>query len=230
MRKVAEQHIKTCGHCQRFKMAPGKSIGFLNPIPVVDKPFQVISMDHIGPLLKTDRCNKFILVAVDFLTWWVEAMALPDASTSWVVKFLESYIHRHGAPAKKITDRGGAFTSKEFVEALTRHKIDHDMISAGHPQANGLCERANKTLPVILAACASKKHDVWDIALERVVDCINRAYQETTKLTPFELVYGRKQSVFISKNRFFSNGNLRESKEVGNLRQQPVERTIEQHN
>lgn len=122
----------------------------------------------------------------------MEALAVPNVSASWVTKFLETYIFRHGVPAKVITDHGSAFTSNEFAETLIKHCIEHSMISAGHPQANGLCEKTNKPLIERLAACVGEKHEDWDSVLEQAVSCLNRAYHETTKLTPFELVYGRR--------------------------------------
>lgn len=120
------------------------------------------------------------------------------------------------------------FTSKEFAEALARHQIDHGMISVEHPQANGLCERTNKTLLGILAACVGSRHEEWDSELERAVGCFNRAYQETTKMTPFELVFGRKpvnSENVVFPRCLFSGGDLRSFKEVEELRREAVERT-----
>ncbi len=191
MASRVKNFIQTCTHCQKFKVPPGKISGYLNPIPAVDSPFQVLALDHIGPLIKTKNGNAHILVIIDYLTRWVEAVAVPDVSAQHVCRFLNSVILRHGPPTKVITDIGSTFTSSEFANILGFHHIEHARTSAGHPQTNGLCERINRTIAQVLTGRVADRHNAWDSELEQAISCINRASQETTKRTPYELVYGR---------------------------------------
>src|SRR3954454_18967594 len=72
MYKAIEEYIKTCDSCQRRGNKGG--IGYLNPIKV-RKAFERIGIDFIGPLERTRRGNKYILVVTDYLTKWPEAKA-----------------------------------------------------------------------------------------------------------------------------------------------------------
>uniref|UniRef100_A0A5S6QRK4 Integrase catalytic domain-containing protein n=1 Tax=Trichuris muris TaxID=70415 RepID=A0A5S6QRK4_TRIMR len=64
------------------------------------------------------------------------------------------------------------------------------MVSACHPQANGLVKRTNRTVSSILSAYVSSKHNDWDELLPFTMFILNTAEQSSTKISPFELVYG----------------------------------------
>nr|GEY93324.1 DNA-directed DNA polymerase [Tanacetum cinerariifolium] len=67
--------------------------------------FDVWGIDFMGPF-PSSRGNKYILVAVDYLSKWVEAKALPTNDARVVCKFLKSLFARFGAPRAIISDRG----------------------------------------------------------------------------------------------------------------------------
>ena len=149
-------------------------------------------IDHLGPFKKTARGNRHIIVAIDFLSRWVEAKAVPDTSSKHVTRFIEKRIlYRHGWFFRLISDQGSAFSSREFSEFCEKSRLKHIMASAEHPETNGLVERVNRAIAATLAAFVNLKHTDWDLKLHQAVFAINSAKQSTTQKSPFELVYGR---------------------------------------
>ncbi|HVH96631.1 MAG TPA: DDE-type integrase/transposase/recombinase, partial [Bacillus sp. (in: firmicutes)] len=163
----------------------------LHPIPVYS-PFYQIGIDFVGPLPQTKTGNKYIIVAVDYLTKWPEARAVPRATAEETTKFIyEEIICRHGCPQKILTDRGTHFKN-QLVEALTKQfEIQHLLSTPYHPQTNGLVERFNRTLCESLAKLSKQKEE-WDQYIAPTLFAYRTATQATTKITPFVLTYGRE--------------------------------------
>jgi len=87
----------------------------LTPI-IADKPWTYVGIDLIGPLPKTNAGNLHILTATDIFSKWVEALPLPNATSSSVIWGIEQMIYRHGCPEKILTDNGMAFCSKVIYD------------------------------------------------------------------------------------------------------------------
>ena len=71
------EYVKNCDSCQR--RGKPQTHQLLHPIPV-HSPFYQIGIDFVGPLPKTSNGNKYIIVAMDYLTKWPEAKAVPRAT------------------------------------------------------------------------------------------------------------------------------------------------------
>lgn len=188
-----QQYVRTCRDCQRRKTPPVKPAGLLHPLDPPDAPFRQVGMDLLGPFPTSSLGNKWIVVATDYLTRYAETRALPRATAAEVAKFfIYDIVLRHGAPEVIITDRGTAFTA-EFMQNVLRLTHSHHRKSTGyHPQTNGLTERLNRTLADMLSMYIDLNHKNWDEILPYATFAYNTAVQETTRFTPFELVYGRQ--------------------------------------
>lgn len=150
-------------------------------------------MDLLGPFPTSSSGNKWIVVATDYLTRYAETTALPRATAPEIAKFfLYNIVLRHGAPAVIITDRGAAFTAEFMQDVLRLTHSTHRKSTAYHPQTNGLTERLNRTLADMLSMYIDVNHKTWDEILPYATFAYNTAVQETTRFTPFELVYGRQ--------------------------------------
>ncbi|GJR18048.1 reverse transcriptase domain-containing protein [Tanacetum coccineum] len=84
--------------------------------------------------------NKYILVAVDYLSKWVEAKALPTNDARVVCKFLKSLFARFGAPRAIISDRGTHFCNDQFAKVMLKYGVTHRLSTAYHPQTSGQVE------------------------------------------------------------------------------------------
>ncbi|GJT33057.1 reverse transcriptase domain-containing protein [Tanacetum coccineum] len=99
----AHDMVKSCDSCQRQGKISQKDKIPQNTIQVCEI-FDVWGIDFMGPFLSS-RGYKYILVAIDYLSKWVEAKALPTNDARVVVKFLKSLFARFGTPRAIISDR-----------------------------------------------------------------------------------------------------------------------------
>lgn len=181
-------YITTCDNCQRFGR-PTRTEP-LHPIPV-GQPFERIGIDFVGPLPRTARGNKYIVVVIDYLTKWPEARALPAASAENTADFIyDDIICRHGAPQTILSDHGTHFKNHLIKHLCEKFKIRHRFSSPYHPQTNGMVERLNRTLCISLGKLRDTLN--WDEYLPAVLFAYRTHKHNTTKFTPFLLTYGRE--------------------------------------
>ncbi|KAM7288648.1 uncharacterized protein ISCGN_028848 [Ixodes scapularis] len=196
--KTIHLYTRSCHECQRRKKPPSKPAGLLQPITPPTKPFQQIGMDLLGPFPPSTMGNRWIIVATDYLTRYAETKALPSGTAVEVAKFfIESIVLRHGAPEVLITDRGSSFMAQLTQEILRLSHTEHRRTTAYHPQTNGLTERLNKTIADMVSMYVDVEHKTWDEVLPYVTFAYNTAVQETTGVTPFQLVYGRAVTTML---------------------------------
>ena len=96
-----------------------------------------------------------------------------------------------GLPAVITSDQGGEFHKHLNSEIMVAFGIDHRLTTPYHPQANGLDERYNQTLINSLSKFVQENRTTWDERLSEVVYAYNTAVQESTKYTPFQVMFGR---------------------------------------
>ena len=170
---------------------PGKKLKSpLVPIPVAG-PFDRVGVD-ILQLPKSRLGNQYAVVFVDYLTKWPEVYPASDQSTLTVAElFVREFIPRHGVPRELLSDRGTSFLSKimmEVYELLGTHKVN---TTAYHPQGDGLVERMNRSLLNMLSKSAESNGNDWDERLPFILFAYRASIQESTKESPFFLLYGR---------------------------------------
>ncbi|GKC96859.1 reverse transcriptase domain-containing protein [Tanacetum coccineum] len=107
--------------------------------------FDVWGLDFMGPFPQF-KGNKYILVAVDYVSKWVESQALPTNDARVVVKFLRQLFARFGVPKALISDKGTHFCNSQLEKALQRYGVTHKLSTAYHPQSNGQTEVTNRAI------------------------------------------------------------------------------------
>nr|GEX51713.1 hypothetical protein [Tanacetum cinerariifolium] len=88
-------------------------------------------------LFPNSKGNKYILVAVDYLSKWVEAKVLPTNDARVVVKFLRSLFSQFGTPKAIISDRGTHFCNDQFAKVMSKYGVTHRLSTTYHPQTSG---------------------------------------------------------------------------------------------
>ena len=112
--------------------------------------FDVWGIDIMGPF-PTSVGNLYILLAVDYVSKWVEAAACSKNDANTVVGFLQKNIlSRFGTPRTIISDGGSHFANKVFDILMNRYGIKHIMSLVYHPQENGQVEISNREIKKIL--------------------------------------------------------------------------------
>ncbi|GJR39407.1 reverse transcriptase domain-containing protein [Tanacetum coccineum] len=122
----------------------------------------------MGPF-PSSRGNKYILVAIDYLSKWVEAKALPTNNARVVCKFLKSFFARFGAPRAIISDHETHFFKDQFAKVMLKYGVTHRLSIAYHPQTSGQVEVSNRGLKRILLKRPSRKSlPPWKVQLNEL--------------------------------------------------------------
>ena len=187
-RDIAE-FCRTCESCQtasgrRAVRAP------LIPLPIISQPFERIAMDIVGPLPKSRQGNRFVLVICDYATRYPEAIPMKHVDAGSVAEELIKVFSRVGVPREILTDQGTNFTSQLLIELYRMLHIQPIRTTPYHPQTDGLVERFNQTLKLMLRKTAVKEGIDWDKMLPYVLFAYREVPQTSTGFSPFELLYG----------------------------------------
>nr|GEV08116.1 reverse transcriptase domain-containing protein [Tanacetum cinerariifolium] len=174
----AHDLVKSCDTCQSQGKILQRDEMPQNAIQVCEI-FYVWVINFMGPF-PPSRGNKYILVAVDYLSKWVEAKALPTNDARVVCKFLKSLLARFGTPYAVISDRGTHFCNDQFVKVMLKYGVTHRLATAYHPQTSGQVEVSNRGLKRILERTVGENHATWSDKLDDAYEN-TLIYKEKTK-------------------------------------------------
>ncbi|GJY44956.1 reverse transcriptase domain-containing protein [Tanacetum coccineum] len=152
--------------------------------------FDVWGIDFMGPF-PSSRGNKYILVAVDYLSKLVEAKALPTNDARVVVKFLKSLFAQFRTPHAIISDRGTHFCNGQFAKVMLKYGVTHRLSTAYHPQTSGQVEVSNRGLKRILERTIGEHRASWSDKLDDALWAFRTAFKTPIGCTPYKLVYGK---------------------------------------
>ncbi|KAJ9558232.1 hypothetical protein OSB04_012846 [Centaurea solstitialis] len=187
--KDAHTLIKSCDACQRAGNITKKDEMPQQSISV-SEVFDVWGIDFMGPF-PDSRGNKYILVAVDYVSKWAEAKASPTNDAKVVVDFVKSLVCRYGCPKAIISDRGTHFANYLLEKTLKRYGVHHRFSTAYHPQANGQAENTNRALKRILEKTVDNNPKIWSQKLEDALWAYRTAYKTPIGSTPYRMLYGK---------------------------------------
>ncbi|GJQ92569.1 reverse transcriptase domain-containing protein [Tanacetum coccineum] len=187
--KDAHDFVTRCDICQRQGKITQRDEMPQNSIQVCEI-FDIWGIDFMGPF-PSSRGNKYILVAVDYLSKWVEAKALPTNDARVVCKFLKTLFSRFGAPRAIISDRGTHFCNDQFTKVMLKYGVTHRLSTAYHPQTSGQVEVSNRGLKRILERTVGENRASWSDKLDDALWAFRTAYKTPIGCTPYKLVYGK---------------------------------------
>ncbi|WJX91525.1 hypothetical protein P8452_73291 [Trifolium repens] len=158
--KDAYKYVQRCDSCQKVGGISRRNEMPLQNILVVEV-FDCWGIDFVGPF-PSSFSNEYILVAVDYVSKWVEAIASPKADDKTVIKFLKRNIFsRFGTPRVLISDGGSHFCNSQLKKALEHYGVKHKVASPYHPQTNGQAEVSNREIKKILEKTVSTSRKDW---------------------------------------------------------------------
>ncbi|CAF4432119.1 unnamed protein product [Rotaria sp. Silwood2] len=211
MRNTIRTHIKSCSLCQSFNVSRQRKFGRLHTISPPDGPFQIIGIDYCGPLRRTPRGNKYVLVITDYFTRHVTAIPLPNCTAETTAESLfNNFFCTFGVPEIIVSDRGTHFQNQLMAKMQLLIGYNHIYSTPYHPQSNGIVERFNSTFISQISKLQDDEHNNWDEYLQAVVFAYNSGSPKTTKFSPYELVFGRSPRLPIHAKQshfFFSKPN-----------------------
>nr|GFA46124.1 reverse transcriptase domain-containing protein [Tanacetum cinerariifolium] len=138
--------------------------------------FDVWGINFMCPF-PSSRGNKYILVAVDYLSKWVEAKVLPTNDTRVVCKFLKNLFARFGTPRAIISDRATHFCYDQFTKVMQKYGVTHRLATPYHPQTSGQVEVSNRGLKRILERVVGENRASWLNKLDDALWAFRTAYK-----------------------------------------------------
>ena len=191
LRGDVQTYIKSCTVCiARKSPCPRKvPMGHVE----VGHRWERVAMDLLDMSVTTSRGNRYVLVIVDCFTRWTEAFPLPDKTAQSVADALFNQVFcRFGMPAVIHSDQGREFENKILQELCLLGGSHKTKTTPYHPESDGMVERFNRTLLMMLAMFAGKNRDDWDDLLPAVMMAYRSSVHESTGFSPYRLMFGEE--------------------------------------
>ncbi|RDX92975.1 hypothetical protein CR513_24819, partial [Mucuna pruriens] len=142
----AHQFVSTCDKCQKAGMAMNRRHEMPQQPILFCEVFDVWGIDFMGPFLLSNDYS-YILLAVDYVSRWVEVIVTKTNDAKVVVDFLKSNIfYRFGVPKELISDQGSHFCNRAMASLLQKYGVTHRITTTYHPQTNGQAEVFNREI------------------------------------------------------------------------------------
>lgn len=156
------------------------------------RPWELIYIDFVGPLPRSNSGFVYMLVIVDTFTKFDHIHPMRNATTIGTIKCLREHIfYVFGTPRFLVSDNGSQFTATAFKSFLEKHHVTTWYTSFYHPQANA-SEAANKTIETAIRSYLhdEKNHRTWDTRLPELACAINTSAHTSTSISPFFALFG----------------------------------------
>lgn len=194
MSRDIEKFVRSCIVCHMSKSKNGvKKQGLHGKYKFAEHPYQMISMDFVGPLTRSTLQNTVILVVTDWFTKFVSLFPMRDSKASKVVQRLENQIFlEYGVPEIVIMDNGKQFISKELMSLFDRYRVPKIWYNSYYHPQNNFTERYNRTLGNCLRAFSQEEQRHWDANIGKIQLALRTAVHSVTGYSPFYLNHGRQ--------------------------------------
>jgi hypothetical protein len=186
LRRDVTRYIRTCHVCIRAKTPRHKPYGLLKPLPIGERPWSSISIDHIVELPKSED-HDAIMVTTCRLT--KGGIFIPNRTTDDAEDFAEYFMThvfaKHGLPCDIVSDRGPLFISKFWTALCKSLGIKLNLSTAYHPETDGQTERLNQTLEQYIRMFTNYLQDDWKRQLPIAEFTYNNTPHSATGVSPF---------------------------------------------
>ena len=177
-----------CKNCQMVGSISKRNIMPLNSILVIEI-FDCWGIDFMGPFPSS---FVYILVAVDYVSKWIEAISCRHNDHKIVIRFLkENILSKFGIPRAIISDEGKHFCNKPFESLMKKYGITHKVATPYHPQTSGQVELANREIKQILEKALNPNRKDWSLRLIDALWAYRNAFTISLGISPYQLVYGK---------------------------------------
>ncbi|KAM9976612.1 hypothetical protein ACTFIR_010454 [Dictyostelium discoideum] len=192
-----KEYINNCDICQKMKTSPFSKFSPELGTIVVEKPWDLVAVDFVGPMkVPSMSGHKYIIVFSDYVTKWVEAAATVDCTAeTTAIHYFNLIISRHGCPKRLLSDCGTSFLNKVISSVNELFKVKKVNTSPYHPQTDGLVERFNKTIVIMLKSFTQEVHTMWDLYLDSCLFAYRISIHSSIGVSPFSMLYGREATI-----------------------------------
>ena len=212
-----QNYIKSCGTCVQTNPSCRKR-SRLGKRPFPKVPLEWVSIDFIVDLPITKNNNIHILTVVDNFTKFIKVYALKDRTAATAARYMYDYCMQLGVPIIIYSDKDPAFQSDFFRYLLSHLGIDKKTTTGYNPRANGLCEKSNGIVKLMLMKYVNFYGGEWDEWLRELQYAYNTSVHTSTGFSPAELMYGRKLRIPLDIVYGYRNSNQESCQDIGELR------------
>jgi hypothetical protein len=200
MKKDVVDYIARCMECQKVKAKHRHPTGLLQSFPIPKNKWEVITMDFITRLPRTNKKHDSIMVVVDKLTNDAHFVPVNTMNTTANIAeiFMKENARLHGIPRKIVSDRDMKFTSNFLRGLFKGFGKNLNFSTAYHPQTDGQTKRVNRIIEYMLRMYVMDKPSKWEDYLHLVEFAYNNGYQDSLRMSPFEALYSSKCDTPVS--------------------------------
>lgn len=206
MGKKVKDYIDNCVACLLANSTANSREGEMQITESPSVPFEIMNIDHFGPIKESTNGFKHILIIVDAFSRFTWLFPVKSTTSKEVIKHLTTLFQNLVTPKTLISDRGTAFTSQEFADFLSDNKIVHHQVAVAAPWANGLVERVNRFVKSSLKKVV-QDHTNWDTHMSSVQYAINNSHHSSLRASPSKILFGCEQQhhLDIELTKFLSD-------------------------
>lgn len=184
------KYVSDCCTCKETK-APNTTLRPpMGQQIVVERPWQHIYIDLLGPYPRSKAGNVSLLIVLDKFSKFVLLKPLYKASSDRINRYLETEVfHTYGVPETILSDNGVQFRAKTFNELLFRYGVSHMRTATHSPQANA-SERVNRSILAAIRAYIGEDQRDWDKNISSISASLRSSVHVSTSFSPYYLVFG----------------------------------------
>nr|CAI5866935.1 unnamed protein product [Callosobruchus analis] len=191
MRSDITKFVRRCHDCAAHKVSQDRATDKMVSHPKVDRPWEMITTDLVGPPPRSKHRNNFILAVVDYLSKFTLLFPLRKATGDAIVNKIENEVFLvFGVPRIIVCDNGPQYRSRQFLKLAESYKCEVKFTANYHPRANPT-EWTNRTYKTMIAMYVSDNHRTWDENLYKIGCALGTSTHETTRLTPYFVNFDR---------------------------------------
>lgn len=192
MTKDVSTFVKQCKECQLNK-ARVKNRENLSITPTPQYAFDIVLVDTIGPLIKSDKGNAYAVTLICDLTKYLVTVPIPDNKATTVAKAIfENFILCYGPMQHLLTDRGSEYINSILQELCKLLNITQSKSTAYHHRTLGTIERSHRTFNEYVRSYVNESKTDWDDWLGYFTYCYNTTPSTAIQnYCPFQLIFGK---------------------------------------
>lgn len=184
-------YVRNCTVCAQHKVEQKPPAGHMGDRPKIGRPWEVISLDFIGPFPRSPRGYRFAIVVTDYFSKYVLIFPVRSATAAVLTKHIENDVFLvYGVPRTIICDNGVQMKSTMFKKMCSKYNSKILFNAHYYPRANPT-ERTNRTIKAMISSYITKNHKTWDENLAAIACAIRTAKNEVTGYSPFFVNFGR---------------------------------------